>query len=71
MGVLGREREREENKIGKKAIDRVKTDQYLRRHMLSQIIITKRLNDVVPFIRINFKYIEPVICDDISSQITL
>ena len=50
--VVGREREieRSQNEIGKKAPDCVKTNQYLR----SQIVIAKRQNDVIPFIRIEF-----------------
>ena len=41
-GVLGRERERGEHKMGKKTSDRVKIDQYLQQHMSSKIVIAKK-----------------------------
>ena len=44
-----REKKIKWGEVNNKASDRVKTDQYLRRHISSQIVIAKDLNDVVTF----------------------
>ena len=58
-----REGKMKEGKVGKKASDVVKTDQYLRRQMSSQLAITNDLNDIVFFMNQLFA--------NISSRITI